>query len=89
MYHNSAACVEESLLGSVGEEHCRSQQYLQRDEAFNLVSPCAAAVAAVQPVQSDTPIQEAIQACCTSLGRKPGPAEADLVSPNITKAFSS
>ena len=31
-------------------------------------------------IQGETPIQQAIQACCSSLGRQPGPAEATLVS---------
>ena len=31
-------------------------------------------------IEGHTPIEQAIQACCGSLGRKPGPAEATLVS---------
>lgn len=43
--------------------------------------PCRATAAVDElHIQGHTPIQQAIQACCSSLGRKPGPAEATLVS---------
>ncbi|KAL3135319.1 hypothetical protein ABBQ32_007514 [Trebouxia sp. C0010 RCD-2024] len=50
--------------------------------ASELVNLCrgvsTATAAGALPIQGDTPIQQAIQACCSSLGRQPGTAEATL-----------
>lgn len=48
-----------------------------------LLSLVCLAAAGALPIQGDTPIQQAIQACCSSLGRQPGTAEATLVSIHV------